>query len=130
MPFLLVEILNFQGTAHLIGVGSLSILLFKEEKLMSLRKKCLAVGMSMALMVMSSMPVLATYTCDVCGVGTVAVVRSSVNDWSFIGTTPCTKVKDAKDDVYIKVYSYHEECNNCPAAYDYTINKYDVRCSH
>jgi hypothetical protein len=27
MPFLLAEILNFQGSAHLIGVGSLSILL-------------------------------------------------------------------------------------------------------
>ena len=26
MPFLLVEILNFQSTAHLIGVGSLSYL--------------------------------------------------------------------------------------------------------
>ena len=26
MPFLLVEILNFQGSAHLRGVGSLSIL--------------------------------------------------------------------------------------------------------
>ena len=25
MPFLLVEILNFQGSAHLRGVGSLSI---------------------------------------------------------------------------------------------------------
>jgi len=24
MPFLLAEILNFQGTTHLIGVGSLS----------------------------------------------------------------------------------------------------------
>lgn len=27
MPFLLAEILNFQGTVHLIGVGSLSYLL-------------------------------------------------------------------------------------------------------
>lgn len=26
MPFLLAEILNFQGSTHLIGVGSLSIL--------------------------------------------------------------------------------------------------------
>jgi hypothetical protein len=26
MPFLLAEILNYQGSAHLIGVGSLSIL--------------------------------------------------------------------------------------------------------
>jgi len=25
MPFLLAEILNFQGSAHLFGVGSLSI---------------------------------------------------------------------------------------------------------
>ena len=30
MPFLLAEILNFQGTAHLIGVGSLSYLIFDE----------------------------------------------------------------------------------------------------
>ena len=29
MPFLLAEILNFQGSTHLIGVGSLSYL-FKE----------------------------------------------------------------------------------------------------
>ena len=28
MPFLLVEILNFQGSAHLRGVGSLSLLLY------------------------------------------------------------------------------------------------------
>ena len=28
MPFLLAEILNFQGSAHLIGVGSLSNILF------------------------------------------------------------------------------------------------------
>ena len=27
MPFLLAEVLNFQGTTHLIGVGSLSTLL-------------------------------------------------------------------------------------------------------
>ncbi|MGN8964083.1 hypothetical protein, partial [Bariatricus sp. HCP28S3_D3] len=27
MPFLLAEILNFQGTEHLIGVGSLSYLI-------------------------------------------------------------------------------------------------------
>ena len=26
MPFLLAEILNFQGSTHLIGVGSLSLL--------------------------------------------------------------------------------------------------------
>ena len=26
MPFLLAKILNFQGTVHLIGVGSLSLL--------------------------------------------------------------------------------------------------------
>ena len=26
MPFLLAEILDFQGSAHLIGVGSLSII--------------------------------------------------------------------------------------------------------
>ena len=31
MPFLLAEILNFQGSAHLIGVGSLSKLI-KESK--------------------------------------------------------------------------------------------------
>ena len=28
MPFLLAEILDFQGSAHLIGVGSLSYILF------------------------------------------------------------------------------------------------------
>ncbi|MGN8767144.1 hypothetical protein, partial [Blautia massiliensis (ex Liu et al. 2021)] len=28
MPFLLAEILDFQGSAHLIGVGSLSKLIF------------------------------------------------------------------------------------------------------
>ena len=28
MPFLLVEILNFQGSTHRIGVGSFSILIF------------------------------------------------------------------------------------------------------
>lgn len=28
MPFLLAEILNFQGSSHLIGVGSLSFLLY------------------------------------------------------------------------------------------------------
>ena len=31
MPFLLAEILNFQGSTHLISVGSLSILLKKEN---------------------------------------------------------------------------------------------------
>ena len=30
MPFLLAEILDFQGSAHLIGVGSLSYLLLNE----------------------------------------------------------------------------------------------------
>ena len=30
MPFLLAEILNFQGTEHLIGVGSLSNLLVQQ----------------------------------------------------------------------------------------------------
>lgn len=30
MPFLLAEILNFQGSAHLIGVGSLSELLYMD----------------------------------------------------------------------------------------------------
>lgn len=29
MPFLLVEILNYQGQAHLIGVGNLSNQVFK-----------------------------------------------------------------------------------------------------
>ena len=29
MPFLLAEILNFQGSTHLIGVGSLSYVLAK-----------------------------------------------------------------------------------------------------
>ena len=33
MPFLLVEILNFQGTVHLIGVGSLSELISDEKTL-------------------------------------------------------------------------------------------------
>jgi hypothetical protein len=37
MPFLLAEILNFQGSAHLIGVGSLSYLFvmpgFKSKKI-------------------------------------------------------------------------------------------------
>ena len=31
MPFLLVEILNFQGSAHLRGVGSLSKLVIAEK---------------------------------------------------------------------------------------------------
>ncbi len=31
MPFLLVEILNFQGSTHFIGVGSLSYLLKQTE---------------------------------------------------------------------------------------------------
>jgi hypothetical protein len=31
MPFLLAEILNFQGSTHLIGVGSLSKLSKKTE---------------------------------------------------------------------------------------------------
>ena len=30
MPFLLAEILNFQGSTHLNGVGSLSVLLTKD----------------------------------------------------------------------------------------------------
>ena len=29
MPFLLAEILNFQGSSHLIGVGSLSQVIFQ-----------------------------------------------------------------------------------------------------
>ena len=33
MPFLLAEILDFQGSAHLIGVGSLSELYFKSGTL-------------------------------------------------------------------------------------------------
>ena len=32
MPFLLAEILNFQGLAHLIGVGSFSILVMNMMK--------------------------------------------------------------------------------------------------
>ena len=32
MPFLLAEILNFQGSTHRIGVGSFSTLLFKSMK--------------------------------------------------------------------------------------------------
>ena len=32
MPFLLAEILNFQGSTHLIGVGSLSKLIAKEKQ--------------------------------------------------------------------------------------------------
>ena len=33
MPFLLAEILNFQGSTHLIGVGSFSYLMEKEDLL-------------------------------------------------------------------------------------------------
>ena len=33
MPFLLAEILDFQGSAHLIGVGSLSKLIRNMEKI-------------------------------------------------------------------------------------------------
>ncbi len=32
MPFLLAEILNYQGSAHLIGVGSLSYLFIFSSK--------------------------------------------------------------------------------------------------
>ena len=32
MPFLLAEILNFQGSTHRIGVGSFSILLKKRQR--------------------------------------------------------------------------------------------------
>ena len=31
MPFLLAEILDFQGSAHLIGVGSLSYLIMVQD---------------------------------------------------------------------------------------------------
>ena len=31
MPFLLAEILDFQGSAHLIGVGSLSNIKYKDD---------------------------------------------------------------------------------------------------
>ncbi|MGN8962954.1 hypothetical protein, partial [Bariatricus sp. HCP28S3_D3] len=33
MPFLLAEILNFQGTEHLIGVGSLSYVIVRRGSL-------------------------------------------------------------------------------------------------
>ncbi len=37
MPFLLVEILNFQGSIHHIGVGSFSYLIEKrDQKILSL----------------------------------------------------------------------------------------------
>lgn len=32
MPFLLAEILNFQGSTHRTGVGSFSLLIIKEKK--------------------------------------------------------------------------------------------------
>ena len=32
MPFLLVEILNFQGSTHQYGVGSFSIVIYENEK--------------------------------------------------------------------------------------------------
>lgn len=39
MPFLLAEILDFQGSAHLIGVGSLSTLYYKRKWNVYLREK-------------------------------------------------------------------------------------------
>ena len=39
MPFLLAEILNFQGSTHLIGVGSLSYLIMKSRKYKSEKEK-------------------------------------------------------------------------------------------
>ena len=38
MPFLLAEILDFQGSAHLIGVGSLSLVLAKKVKFPKVEK--------------------------------------------------------------------------------------------
>ena len=35
MPFLLAEILNFQGSTHLIGVGSLSYIICSDNFLLS-----------------------------------------------------------------------------------------------
>lgn len=39
MPFLLAEILNFQGSAHLIGVGSLNKLYLPDKKLLQQKLK-------------------------------------------------------------------------------------------
>ena len=39
MPFLLAEILNFQGSTHRIGVGSFSDLFSIQRRLLPMRKK-------------------------------------------------------------------------------------------
>ncbi len=98
----------------------------------SAKRKCLAVGLSLAITCMTSLPVLArAYVCDVCGVGMVSVSADRSN-WAYAGTTECSKIEGEKDPVYVQVTDYFEECSNsaCGVTYSYSTSDYEIRCSH
>ncbi|MCM1192828.1 MAG: hypothetical protein NC123_12715 [Butyrivibrio sp.] len=92
-------------------------------------KGLLAVGVSVAVAAMSCVPVLAAYTCDACGKGTI-IKSSSPSGWSYLGTTDCEKVSGQRDPVFVNVITITEECNYCHVVYKYNQTKLEARCSH
>lgn len=92
-------------------------------------KRLAAIGASIVIASMASIPALAAYQCDTCGVGTVTA-NYSYSSWVVDGSTPCSKVSGAKDVVMVRVVTSDEKCSYCGVTYHNSWAEHKTVCNH